>query len=31
LNVLYLFIAIAIFYYSFNIARVKGTLINMGE
>ena len=31
LNGLYLFIAIAIFYYSFNIARVKGTLINMGE
>ena len=31
LNGTYLFISIAIFYYSFNIARVKGTLINMGE
>ena len=31
LNVLYLIIAISIFYYSFDKAREKGTLINIGE
>ena len=31
LNGLYLFLAITIFYYSFDKARDKGTLINMGE
>ena len=31
LNGLYLFISISIFYYSFEKARDKGTLINMGE
>jgi len=31
LNVLYLFIAISVFYYSFDKARDKGTLINVGE
>ena len=31
LNVLYLVIAISVFYYSFNKAREKGTLINIGE
>ena len=31
LNGLYLFIAISLFYYSFNKARKKGTLINIGE
>ena len=31
LNVVYLVLAIALFYYSFNVARKKGTLINIGE
>jgi len=31
LNVVYLIIAISLFYYSFNQARKKGTLINIGE
>ena len=31
LNGLYLFLAISVFYYSFNKARDKGTLINIGE
>jgi len=31
LNILYLIIAISIFYYSFDKARDKGTLINIGE
>jgi ABC-2 type transport system permease protein len=31
LNALYLFIAISVFYYSFDKARDKGTLINIGE
>ena len=31
LNVLYLVIAITVFYYSFDKAREKGTLINIGE
>mgnify|MGYP001205944430 CR=1 FL=1 len=31
LNVLYLVIAISVFYYSFDKARDKGTLINIGE
>ncbi len=31
LNALYLIIAISIFYYSFDKAREKGTLINIGE
>ena len=31
LNTLYLFVAISVFYYSFNKARDKGTLINIGE
>ena len=31
LNVIYLFIAISIFYYSFDKARDNGTLINIGE
>ena len=31
LNALYLVIAISVFYYSFNKAREKGTLINIGE
>ncbi len=31
LNVLYLTLAISLFYYSFNEARKKGTLINIGE
>ena len=31
LNAIYLFISISIFYYSFDKARDKGTLINMGE
>ena len=31
LNALYLIIAISIFYYSFDKARDKGTLINIGE
>ena len=31
LNLLYLIISIALFYYSFNVAKRKGTLINMGE
>ena len=31
LNALYLFIAISVFYYSFDKAREKGTLINIGE
>ena len=31
LNGLYLFIAITVFYYSFEKAREKGTLINIGE
>ena len=30
-NVTYLIIAISLFYYSFNKARKKGTLINIGE
>ena len=31
LNITYLLIAISLFYYSFNQARKKGTLINIGE
>ena len=31
LNIFYLFISISLFYYSFNKARKKGTLINIGE
>tara|TARA_B100001250_G_C19393769_1_gene611710 strand:+ start:331 stop:594 length:264 start_codon:yes stop_codon:yes gene_type:complete len=31
LNAFYLIIAISLFYYSFNKARKKGTLINIGE
>ena len=31
LNTLYLFVAISVFYYSFNKARDKGALINIGE
>ena len=31
LNVLYLALAISLFYYSFNQARKRGTLINIGE
>ena len=31
LNVIYLVIAISLFYYSFGQARKKGTLINIGE
>jgi ABC-2 type transport system permease protein len=31
LNVVYLIISISLFYYSFNQARKKGTLINIGE
>jgi ABC-2 type transport system permease protein len=31
LNALYLIIAISVFYYSFDKARDKGTLINIGE
>ena len=31
LNVAYLIVSISLFYYSFNIAREKGTLINIGE
>ena len=31
LNLIYLFIAISLFYYSFGQARKKGTLINIGE
>ena len=31
LNVIYLFLAISLFYYSFGQARKKGTLVNMGE
>ena len=31
LNLIYLIIAISLFYYSFNQARKKGTLINIGE
>tara|TARA_B100000902_G_scaffold389191_1_gene435939 strand:+ start:231 stop:1022 length:792 start_codon:yes stop_codon:yes gene_type:complete len=31
LNIIYLFISISLFYYSFNKARKKGTLINIGE
>ena len=31
LNAVYLIIAISLFYYSFNKARKKGTLINIGE
>ena len=31
LNALYLIVAISIFYYSFDKARDKGTLINIGE
>ena len=31
LNAIYLFIAISVFYYSFDKARGKGTLINIGE
>ena len=31
LNAFYLFISISLFYYSFNKARKKGTLINIGE
>ena len=31
LNIIYLFVAISLFYYSFNQARKKGTLINIGE
>tara|TARA_X000000368_G_C22443237_1_gene455657 strand:- start:42 stop:257 length:216 start_codon:yes stop_codon:yes gene_type:complete len=31
LNAVYLFLAVALFYYSFNVARKKGTLINIGE
>ncbi len=31
LNAIYLVLAISLFYYSFNVARKKGTLINIGE
>ena len=31
LNIVYLALTIALFYFSFNIARKKGTLINIGE
>tara|TARA_B100000401_G_C52306396_1_gene485159 strand:+ start:292 stop:555 length:264 start_codon:yes stop_codon:yes gene_type:complete len=31
LNLIYFFIAISLFYYSFDKAREKGTLINIGE
>ena len=31
LNTVYLIVAISLFYYSFNQARKKGTLINIGE
>jgi len=31
LNIFYLVIAIYVFYYSYNKARIKGTLINIGE
>ena len=31
LNLIYLALAISLFYFSFNIARKKGTLINIGE
>ena len=31
LNIFYLIVAIYVFYYSFNKARDKGTLINIGE
>ena len=31
LNIIYLSVAISLFYYSFNQARKKGTLINIGE
>ncbi len=31
LNIFYLFIAVSLFYYSFDKAREKGTLINIGE
>tara|TARA_Y100001970_G_C13803478_1_gene636266 strand:- start:93 stop:356 length:264 start_codon:yes stop_codon:yes gene_type:complete len=31
LNIIYFFIAISLFYYSFDKAREKGTLINIGE
>jgi ABC-2 type transport system permease protein len=31
LNALYLIMAISLFYYSFDKARDKGTLINIGE
>ena len=31
LNLIYLIIAISLFYYSFSKARKKGTLINIGE
>ena len=31
LNIIYLIVGISLFYYSFNQARKKGTLINIGE
>ncbi len=31
LNAVYLVLAISLFYFSFNVARKKGTLINIGE
>ena len=31
LNIVYLALTITLFYFSFNIARKKGTLINIGE
>ena len=31
LNIIYLIFGISLFYYSFLRARIKGTLINMGE
>ena len=31
LNIIYLTVAISLFYYSFHQARKKGTLINIGE
>ena len=31
LNAVYLALAISLFYFSFNVARKKGTLINIGE
>ncbi len=31
LNIIYLICGISLFYYSFLRARIKGTLINMGE